>query len=181
MKELTIGDQAPSFAAPTVYGDNFELSGALEKGEKVFLAFHRYATCPICNFSLRQFEKGYQELLDKGIRYVPIFHSNIESMQEAYPEKPAFEIISDPEMTLYKDYGLNPSISAFFHPKAILDAGKALNSIFQPGYKFKLAPENSFLTKPADFLINEDGKILYARYGASVGDSTSFQETLKLA
>jgi len=180
-KQLLTGALAPNFIATTVYGDEFNLQQALEQKEKIFLAFHRYATCPICNFSLRQYQQGYDELLEKGIRYVPIFHSSIENMKESYPEAPPFEIISDPDMKIYKAYGLKPSISALLHPKALLDSVKALNSIMQPDYKFKLAPDNTLLTKPADFLIGEGGKILHSRYGVSLGDSMSLQETFELA
>jgi len=180
MKRLIAGDNAPNFKAKSVYGDSFDLQKALQGNEKIFLAFHRYASCPICNFSLRQFQLGYQELLDKGVRYVPIFHSGIESMRESYPEAPPFEIISDPNMGIYKDYGLKPSITAFLHPKALADGLKAFNSIIQPNYKFRLAPEKTLLTKPADFLIGKDGKILHARYGVSLGDSMSFKDALAL-
>lgn len=180
MKQLTTSDQAPNFQATTVYGEIFDLEKALAANEKIFLAFHRYASCPICNFSLRQFQQGYQTLLDKGIRYVPIFHSSVESMQESYSEQPPFEIIADPNMALYKSYGLKPSLSAFLHPKALVDSVKALNSIMQPGYKFRLAPDKTLLTKPADFLIGQDRKVLHARYGVSLGDSMSLKEALEL-
>ncbi len=181
MSTLQIGDQAPNIQAETVYGEDFELQAALANGEKIFLAFHRYATCPICNFSLRQFQNGYQELLDQGIRYVPIFHSSKENMQEAYPEEPPFEIIIDPDMNLYKQYGLKPSISAFLHPKALADGMKALSSMIQPGYKFKLAPEKTLLTKPADFLIDTNQKISHVHYGVSLGDSMTLSEAKALA
>ena len=180
MAQLTIGNQAPLFKSNTVYGEEFSLNDALTGEHKLLLAFHRYATCPICNFSLRQFQQGYDDLLAKGIRYIPIFHSSIENMQTAYEDQPPFEIISDPDMKLYKSYGLKPSITAFLHPKALVDGAKALNSIFQLGYKFKLAPENTMLTKPADFLIDNDGGILHARYGVSIGDSMTLQEALAL-
>jgi peroxiredoxin len=180
MKKLIKGNKAPNFKAATVYGEIFDLQKALQGDEKIFLAFHRYASCPICNFSLRQFQQGYNELLDKGVRYVPIFHSGIESMRESYPEAPPFEIIADPNMNLYKDYGLKPSITAFLHPKALADGLKAFNSIIQPGYVFRLAPEKTLLTKPADFLIGNDGEILHARYGVSLGDSMTLKNLLEL-
>jgi peroxiredoxin len=177
MSQLKIGSKAPDFSAITVYGNDFNLETSLKDGHSLMLSFHRYASCPICNFSLRQFQNAYDELLDQGLRYLPIFHSGVESMQESYPEEPPFTIVSDPQMKLYKQYGLKPSLGAFFHPKALIDFGKAMSSIMQPGYRFRLAPENTLLTKPADFIINPKGNIEYARYGVSLGDSLSLQET----
>lgn len=186
MPQLKVGDSAPEIKNATlVYTANgetaFILSKALTNNESILLAFHRYASCPVCNFSLRQFQHEYDNLLEMGVRYVPVFHSSVENMQEAYSEEPPFAIIADPDMKLYKSYGLKPSLSAFLHPKAIGDGFKAVNSILQPGYRFKFAPEKTILTKPADFLIKANGEIAFVHYGKSLGDSISVADAKRLA
>lgn len=178
MSRLVQNDSAPNFKANTVYDGEITLADLAISGKKVLLAFHRYATCPICNFSLRQFEFRHQELADKGIIYLPVFHSNTENMKEAYPTPPSFPIITDPDMKLYKLYKLKPSLLALLHPKAILDTLKLFNSIMQPGYKFKFSPDNTLFTRPADFLIAENLLIEQIHYGVSLGDSISVDEVL---
>lgn len=175
---LKQSDKAPNFSADTVYNGEIDLKSMTTDGKKVLLAFHRYASCPICNFSLRQFGQRHQELLEKGIVYIPVFHSTAETMKESYPEAPDFPIVVDPNMTLYKLYGLKPSLLAIFHPKALLDMLKMFNSILQPGYQFKLSPDKTLLTRPADFLINEELKIEQVHYGVSLGDSLGIDEVL---
>lgn len=177
MAQLKIGELAPDFQAATVYDGSLQLSAV--KGQRLLLAFHRYASCPVCNFSLRQFEARHAEFNSRGLAYVPVFHSTAEKLKEYYPQRPPFPIVSDPEMKLYKLYGLTPSIRAFLHPKALRDGLKAVSSIGK-GFKFGFSPDGGFTTRPADFLIGPDGKIEALHYGESLGDAWSPDEVLVL-
>lgn len=177
MSRIQTGTQAPDFEAPSVFGGPFKLSQ--HRDRQVLLAFHRYASCPVCNFSLRQFMARADELRAKGIDYVPVFHSTVEKLREYYPDEPPFPMLSNPDMSLYRLYGLTPSIKAFLHPKALRDGLKAVASIGR-GFKFGFSPDGEVTTRPADFLIDTKGVVRHARYGESLGDSLSPDEVLRL-
>lgn len=178
MARLSVGQAAPLFTASTVDGGSFSLSSM--QGKRILLAFHRYASCPICNFSLKQFAARYQDLQDKGITYVPIFHSSIEKLKEYYPEPPPYQIISDPAFKLYRLYGLEPSLMGFLHPKALRDGLRALQS-WASGFKPGFSPDGELLTVPADFLIDAQGSIERLHYGVSAGDSWTVDQVLAFA
>jgi peroxiredoxin len=49
---LKVGQVAPDFSLPNVFGKRIQLSNLLQSGP-VVLAFYRYAWCPYCNMQLR--------------------------------------------------------------------------------------------------------------------------------
>ena len=111
--------------------------------------------------------RSYPELSAKGLQIIAIFQSPIESILQYVGKQDApFPIVPDPAQQLYKLYGVETSWMGF--AKAGLELGKLVESTklgFLPGKM-----EGDINRVPADFLIDENGIIHTAFYGADISD-----------
>lgn len=166
---------APDFNTTDVFNNNISLK--TYKGKKVYLAFMRFAGCPVCNLHVHSLLKQADAFKEKNIEVVLIYESSIENMRTyledtTYP----FTFIADPKSTLYKNYGVEKSW------------GKLLGSIFKGMLTKVSAGEKLFKKKPkvdgnmnrmeAEFLIDESGKLALAHYGSFLGDNIPVENIL---
>ncbi len=161
---LKAGDKAPDFTAKVWNGPDLKLSDF--QGQKVWLAFFRYASCPLCNLRVRDIIRRHDEFKSKGLKVIGIFQSPLESFDEYVgKQNPPFPLVSDPEEKLYKIYGLEASLGAFLSPRNLafgLEAAKA-------GF-MAVDPDGTKTRIPADFLIGPDGVIRDVFYGEIIAD-----------
>ena len=139
----------------------------------VHIQFRRFSGCPVCNFHLQTFIRRKRELDNANIHEVVFFHSSNENLIEYQGQFP-FDIIADPTKKFYKQFGVETSIGALLHPKAIWTAIKANLRKGNP----KAIAENGVLGLPADFLVAPNGKIIALHYGKHADDQWSMEELL---
>jgi peroxiredoxin len=139
------------------------------------LQFRRFAGCPICNLHLRSFAEGQDRLEAAGVRTVAFFHSPAELMQPYQGALP-FPTVPDPERSWYRHFGVERSLLAVAHPRAIVSALRGLASA--PSNPLAGGIDQTGL--PADFLIEQDGTIARVHYGAHADDQWSIDEVLVL-
>ncbi len=145
----------------------------LPKAGTTHLQFRRFAGCPICNLHLRQFARGYAQLLESGVEVVAFFHSSRESMLPYQGSLP-FPTVPDEERNLYRLFGVERSFGAVLHPKA---AWAMVKGLARPSANpLAGGPDPNGL--PADFLIDQDGIIQDLKYGAHADDHWSVEEVL---
>jgi peroxiredoxin Q/BCP len=125
---LAIGQPAPSFRATT--WDGKPVSLADYQGQKLWLAFFRYASCPLCNVRVRAIYRRVDELTKSGVAVVAVFQSPGHKVREYVLEgdEPPMPILADPEMKLYEQYALERSVLGFLQPRnlgGMLDASQA--------------------------------------------------------
>ncbi len=166
---LKTGTKAPEFIAYTIDGDEVTLQNY--KGKKVFLAFFRFAGCPICNFRVHELIENYELLESRGIEVVAVFESSSELLKQ-YTEDAdiPFTIISDPDALLYKKYGVNKSIKKVFravNDEQIAKNGKEGEELYD-GNTYDI--DGNIIRTTADILINQQGIIEIAHYGDAIGD-----------
>jgi thioredoxin-dependent peroxiredoxin len=168
-QQLKKGDNAPTFTVIDSKGETIQLENY--RGKKVFLAFFRYASCPVCNFRMNEIIQNYEAIQSKGYVFVAVFESNNETLQSYLTETEVpFPIVGDPELVLYKKYGVQKSfwrmVGSMFNKKtkSNLKEGK----ILVKGKNLKRDGNMSRI--PADFIIDENGKIAMAYYGKNIGD-----------
>lgn len=163
--KLSVGAQAPSFTLPDLHGQVIGLEQF--RGRKLLLSFYRYASCPFCNLRVHQLSKQAPAWQVRGLDLVAVFQSPRESILEyAGSEARPFAILPDPERGLYRQYGVEGSWGGFL--KAGLQLGKvaaAMKEGFMPGKM-----EGDINMVPADFIIDEDGRVLVAYYGRDISD-----------
>lgn len=163
------GQVAPTFVVVDSKGDT--ISTEKLKGKKVFLAFFRYASCPVCNFRMNEIIQNYEAIQSKGYEFIAVFESNNATLQQYLTETQVpFPIVGDPDLVLYKKYGVQKSfwrmVGSMFNKKtrSNLKEGKVLVK----GKNLKRDGQMSRI--PADFLIDENGVITNAYYGTNIGD-----------
>ncbi|MEZ5510617.1 MAG: peroxiredoxin-like family protein [Gammaproteobacteria bacterium] len=162
---LSPGTPAPSFSVTDFNGSPVSLSDF--RGRKLLLSFYRYASCPFCNLRMHEMRQRSAGWKAQGLDIVAVFQSPADSIREyAVGETVEFPVIPDPERQLYALYGTEASWLAFAKSAVrAKDMLSALTKGFMPG---KMEGEISQV--PADFLIDENGIIRTAYYGADIGD-----------
>jgi thioredoxin-dependent peroxiredoxin len=172
---LTQNQIAPEFNAYDLYDMPLNLQHL--KGKKVLLSFYRYASCPFCNLRFNTLTRKQSEWQAKGLITLAVFQSPKQSILEYAGKEPSpIHIIPNPERDLYRLYGVEGSWKGFL--TGALQIGtfaKALKEGHLPG---KVEGEMNMV--PADFVIDEHGKILLAYYGKDISDHVDIAEIEKL-
>ncbi len=154
-QKLKIGDKAPDFETVDTNGDTIKLSNY--KGQKVLIAFFRYAGCPVCNSRVHELIEDYDSFSSKGYKIIAIYESTNSTLKEYLSETPVpFAVIGDPTLILYKKYRVEKSFrkmvgSAF--KKQPKEARKKGQRLFSKKYK----RDGNLTRLPADFIVDENG------------------------
>jgi peroxiredoxin len=172
---LQVGDLAPNFKLNNALGEPVELYQQLKKG-KVILTWYRGGWCPYCNLTLHQLQLELPEFEANGAQLIaltPELPDKSLSTSEKHDLK--FQVLSDIGNKIGKEYGI-----VF---KLTNDVADAYNKSFDMNeYN---GDDSNELPLAATYIINEDGKIVYAfldadyRNRAEPGELTEFLKTNK--
>jgi peroxiredoxin Q/BCP len=166
---ITQGTIAPDFTATVYHRDPLTLSSL--RGQKVWLAFFRYAGCPLCNLRVHQMTQRYRAWEKQGLAIVAVFQAPVDEVEANVGQQNApFAIVCDPDEELYRLYGLEASLSGYLSPKNLPLAAEALKAGFMPG-----TMHGTKTRLPADFLIDETGKIIETFYAPVIGEHIPFE------
>lgn len=172
---LQVNQSAPIFNTTDVFNDPVSLHTF--KNKKVYLAFMRFAGCPVCNLRVHSLLKQADAFKEKNIEVILIYESSTSTMRlyledTTYP----FTFVADPGNVLYKNYGVEKSWN------------KLLTSIFKGLLAKVIAGEKLFKKKPkvdgrmnrteAEFLIDENGQLSIVHYGSFLGDHVPIEKIL---
>ena len=175
--KLKEGTQAPSFTVTDVSGKTVSLPNS--DSTKTFLAFMRYAGCPVCNYRMFELRETYDSLKALGYELIVIYESSDSLLSEYLKDDPVpFSVIGDPERVLYKKYGVKRSgwktFLSGFRGKTYRARRKGTDA-----YKSKKPERDAPMTGiPADFIISSNGTIESAYYGKSISDHMPLKEIL---
>lgn len=177
-QRIKVNDKAPTFTANDVNGTKIDLEKY--KGKKVFLAFFRYASCPVCNFRMHDILENYDQIKASGYEIIAVYESTNETLNEFLrDENVPFPIIGDSELVLYKKYRVEKSfwrtIGSVFDKKVTNNKNKG-KELFNGK---KLKKDGNLTRIPADFLIDENGIITTAYYGKDIGDHLPLDQIIK--
>jgi len=174
--KLSAGQIAPRFEA-TSY-DGRVVASADYAGSKLWLAFFRYASCPLCNQRIHEIIQRCAEFERLDVRIVAVFQSPAERIAEYVGKQgPPFPLVADPEMQLYVDYGVSASNWGLFYPRRIMRVlRRATQSGFEPG-----PSDGPKATIPADFMIDPEGLVWDSYYGRAISDHVPFETVLRFA
>jgi peroxiredoxin len=171
--KLRVGQQIEPFIVKTIHGAQQTVPDPVRK--LTHLQFRRFSGCPICNFHLRTFIKSADQLNAADIQEVVLFHSTATEMSKFQNDIP-FVTVADPEKALYKKFGVDKSLLATLHPRALW-AGIRGAILGKVGLKV----ENGPFGLPADILINREGIVVAVKYGAHAYDQWTVDELLTIA
>ncbi len=162
---LQAGEQARDFEVQDMAGNKISLQDY--QGKRLMLSFYRYASCPLCNLRVHELLERYDSLKGKGLHMLAFFQSPEESIQRYVGKQaPPFPIVADPERSVYRAYGVEPSWGGFL--KGSLRISQLISAArkgFLPG---KMEGEKAMI--PADFLIGPDLAVEQVYYGSDIGD-----------
>jgi peroxiredoxin Q/BCP len=166
---LSEGTKAPDFEALDWKGKPIRLSAVPGKR---WLAFFRYASCPLCNLRVHKIVGRHGELLGRGLSVLAVFQSPPGAIaRNVGKQEPPFPIIADAAESLYGLYGVETSVAGYVSPRNFGRLAEALGKGFLPG-----RPDGSATRVPADFLIDSDGTIRRAFYGKVIADHIPFED-----
>lgn len=173
---LSPGTLAPTFQKNDVRGDALDLAEML-RSKPVWIGFFRFASCPLCNLRVHQMVGEFERFRQK-CTFVAVFQSPANAFGAFLTKHtPPFPVIADPEMDLFRTYGVeNSFVKAVLDPRGIPAGIRAMRAGFHntPDPKHGAA-----LRIPADFIIEPSGALKVARYGAFVSDSIPFDDAEK--
>lgn len=142
----------------------------------VHLQFRRFAGCPVCSLHLRSFARRRAELEAAGVRVIAFFHSSADALRPYHADLP-FPVVPDAERRWYRRFGVERSLRALAHPRAMWEGARGL----------ALAPSNPLRGEgganglPADFLVDRDGRLRAVHYGQHAADHWEVEEVVRLA
>jgi peroxiredoxin Q/BCP len=169
---LMPGTEAPDFTAKTVDGSALTLSD--HRGGPVWLAFFRYAMCPLCNFRIHQLLQLWPgKFASRGITMIGVFQSPARKLEGLVARhNPPFVVISDPELQLYTKYSVEAKWAGAFG-KATRAALRGAAGAGIPLIKPWDGPPHRV---PADFLLDGNGTIREVFYGENIADHIPFEQ-----
>jgi len=175
------GQNAVDFSVRDIYGKEIKLSDY--KGKKILLGFFRNVNCPFCNLRAHQFSKLREAFEERNLQMIFFFESKPELMLKSifHRDISPIPLVGDPEKIIYSMYGVERSIwkqmktSLMPGTSTAMKEGKRLNL---PEEKDRGASANLI---PADFLIDENFKVVKAHYGEHINDHLSIDEVKAFA
>ena len=163
---LKIGSLAPDFAAESIGGRWVSLEQL--RGRPVLLKFYRFATCPICNLHMHRFIQDHRMVRDAGLTTVVLYHSPADKLAEAQDYATPFDLVPDAGKKIFRAYGVERGLRGFVSPTVMREYFKALVAGYSPGL---FSSDGGVTGNPADFLIDESGRVVFAQYGKHYADS----------
>lgn len=160
---LTAPTKAPSLNLIDIYGQPVPIGTG---SRRTLLCFFRDAACPFCNFQIYQLTQRYPALSALGLDIVAVFTSTPEEVKRFVSRHPRpFPVVADPTSTAHTVYGIE---SSFWRKlKAMVTR---VPTLIKGLRLVGLAGLRTGNLLPADFLIDEHGRIVEAWYGRDAGD-----------
>ncbi len=154
--------QAPRVSLVDINGDPVVIGN----GRKLLLSLFREATCPFCNFRVYELTHNYKGLSALGLDIVVVFSSSREDVLKFIAQRPRpFRIVADPEARTHQTFGVESSLWGKLKAM-MLRMGAMMRGMATVGMR-GMATGNRM---PADFLIDEHGRVVETYYGRDAGD-----------
>ena len=179
MARLTLGEGMPDFTFDTPFETGRSLSGTLARVEgKTALVFLRYYGCTLCQYDIHLYAKQYDAVKAAGGQLLVVLQSDPAKLAgQMKPGDLPFDIVCDPEQSLYKRFEIAPAPS-----KAELGDEKTMEKIARAraaGFRHG-DYEGEELQLPAAFVMDRAGKLTCVHYGKTAGDVPSPDELAAL-
>jgi len=169
--------QAPDFSVADINGEPISLHKF--KGQKIHLVFYRISGCAFCNLRFHQIDKLTESYKKNHVKLISIYESKPENMKAQMGDEKFYSImIPNSDSSLYKLYDLEKSklgLIIFLLFKGGLWKAFKGNKLYSKRVKID-GPTDRI---GAEFLIDENGKVVKAHYGKTPGDYLSIDEVKK--
>ncbi len=170
---LTVNQFAPSIITNSISNQKIDLENY--KGKNVWIKFHRFSGCPVCQYQIHEVIERQQELNKADIETLIFIHSSQKNVKSNFKEVQGLHIIDDKQKDFYKLF------DSKFSWKGLLSLKTwtvTFESIFKGFFPHLNKFEGGIFGIPSDFLLNQEGRIVDLNYGKHYGDSWSVSEVL---
>lgn len=180
---LKAGDKFPEFVFSTGYKDDLNSLEVIKDAKKTVFWVLRYIGCTVCRYDVKQIADNYQKFTDKDAQVYVVMQSDRRHIQEDLERSNTilpFEIISDPDMRIYKLFEIGSTASKEELSAGVTDelkekVGKAREAGFVHGDY-----EGDEMQLPAMFIAGQDGTVEYVNYARNIMDMPKLNEVLEL-
>ncbi|MDF9798169.1 peroxiredoxin Q/BCP [Catalinimonas alkaloidigena] len=174
--KLSEGQLAIDFKAKDINEHEIQLS--CYRGKKVMLGFFRNVNCPFCNLRVHELTRLREQFEEKGLYMIIFFESRPELLKRSvfHQEVSPIPLIGDPKRKYYNQYGVERSTMKMLNTvfkKGNIDMVKQSKALNLPEEKDQEASQNLI---PADFLIDEEQRIVKAYYGSNIRDHIPIED-----
>jgi peroxiredoxin len=168
MMRLTAPAPAPLLKLVDIDGQSIAVGG---RGRRTLLSFFRDAACPFCNLRIYELTAHHRALSSLGLDVIAVFQSTPADVRRFVARQPRpFRLVADPHGETHDVYGLEHSL--WRKLKAVVTRVPALLRGLRIVGLAGLRTNNRM---PADFLIDEHGRLAEAWYGSDAGDRIPFE------
>lgn len=165
---LRTGDRAPRLRLVDVEG-RLVMFGA--RARPALVCFFGDAACAFCNVYVYELIRHYEQLARRGVEVIVLYNATQEAVWRFVAGRPRpFPIIADAPSIAFRACGVERSWWGKLRG-LVLHAPTFLRGLRMVG----MAGLNANATMPADFLIDGDGTVVEAHYGADPGDHIPFR------
>ena len=175
--KLQTGLMMNNFTFDTPYANGIRLKDAVT-GKRTAIVFLRYYGCPLCQYDMHLFAKGYSRIAETGGQLFIVLQSSPEQIrQKVAPGQFPFPIICDPDRQLYKAFDIHPAPSKDAMLGGNLEEkAKGIRAMGLTHGEY----EGEELQLPAAFVVKGDLELIYVRYGENIADVPTVEELLPL-
>lgn len=179
MARLNVGEKLPVFQYDTPFTSGVSISDTVKAvGGKTALVFLRYYGCTLCQLDISEFAAGHEQIAATGGQMLIVLQSAPDGLaKQLNPGDLPFDIVCDPDQTLYKEFEIAPaaSMEAMIGEHDMEKIAKAKAAGFTHGEY-----EGEELQLPAVFVVDSDLTLTYVHYGKTAGDVPMPEELAEL-
>lgn len=178
MAKLTPGQKMPDFTFSTPYEQGRTLGETVRRVKgKTALVFLRYYGCTLCQYNIHIFAAEQEKIAATGGQMLVVLQSAPEKLRAQIEKgKLPFDIICDPDQTLYKLLDIKPANSKEeMRDETTADKMAAIKAKVPVEYTHGEYEGNEFQL-PATFVVEPDLTVTYAGYHKTITDTPSPEE-----
>jgi thioredoxin-dependent peroxiredoxin len=164
-ERLSPGDRSHEFLITSIFGN--QISNTTYARNKVWMAFYRYAGCPMCASHFDEVTSYMQKLKDNNVVFFAVFDSSPAKVPDRMKAKagPNCVIVGNDNLGMFEQFGVEKSwggLLSMGSVKSRIEAGKK-------GYSENNL-DGAINRMPAHILIWPGGEVAVAHYGKHAGD-----------
>ena len=170
-------DLINELSLPSIDGSVFDLENI--KGKKALISFYRYSSCPFCHLRMNEIINKTNEF---GNNFVPIaiFDCDFDDLvKNSEKHDGNMTILCDDDRVYFDKFEVQNSFFRFLLGITIR-VDRFLRAIAK-GYNPASNMSGAFLGLPADILIDENGLVEKALYGAHTANHIPMQEVIEFS